>query len=524
MQGATQSLTRTSDFSLKFVSGDPSLSRLLLDEAPSTEHYVKLSKIQATAVADMIAAEELSNQTKSDLSVIVAQMPWAQPDHCDMVLAKLVSSDVVKAEPGRRRRQLQDFRKVYSYLTAAMWEALANDTSSADAKLSALLQHSLRLGLRLPTEPSFKMLASLWTLSTCDDAGTLDNVTKAIRYKRVKDEFDAVRRKAADPVAWVDALPDDPLLFQHKYPALCELNFSRAPPAPPGISADVLIAFDHSYNCRGGLKTHVNLAAPSSIVAIAKPVGHQTVQVGAGDFQQMAVNFTQHTQASQQRLLEMVIGGGGQSPRQLSLATLHDRAQLNSGAFILQSPSRPASPPALAERASVEEVDSPPGSVPSLGRPKSFCSQPAELKAVADDGHVGCNSQETVVGKGNEVEDILDTLAARKASNAAAAKAAKAEAKAGAMAKPAPKADAKAQEKTASASNAAALKAKVAVKSKAAAKALAAKYSTDEPTAKKPKVGDLVLGCGRCRGSPAGCSTCRNPNFKGVRGTRKSLT
>ena len=35
------------------------------------------------------------------------------------------------------------------------------------------------------------------------------------------------------------------------------------------------------------------------------------------------------------------------------------------------------------------------------------------------------------------------------------------------------------------------------------------------------KTGKLLLGCGRCRGGPAGCLTCRNPNFPGHRYRKK---
>jgi len=45
--------------------------------------------------------------------------------------------------------------------------------------------------------------------------------------------------------------------------------------------------------------------------------------------------------------------------------------------------------------------------------------------------------------------------------------------------------------------------------------------------AKKPAMAQgigskhLQLGCKRCRGSQDGCGTCRNPNFKGWRGSRE---
>ena len=171
----------------------------MLEENATSTHYLALSKIQAVAVADMIsAANDLSNETKSELANIVIKMRWAEPAHCDLVLQRLIASDVERPAGSTRRRLQQDYKQIYLYLTGAMWDALKG-SSSPDTKLSALLQHALRLGLRLPSEPTAKMIASIWQLTTCEDPGTIDNVTKGIRYQWVKDDFDALRRRAANP-------------------------------------------------------------------------------------------------------------------------------------------------------------------------------------------------------------------------------------------------------------------------------------------------------------------------------------
>ncbi len=531
---------------------------MLLEESRTSDHFEKLSKIQAMAVADLISAETetLSNEVKSELAGDVVKLAWAKPDHCGIVLERLVSSEARRAEPARRRRQQQDFRKIYAYLTQAMWDALKNAQSSADAKLSAVLQHALRLGLRLPTEPTSKMLTSIWILSTSEDIGTLDNVSKAIKYKRVKDEFDQLRRKGVDPVVWIEQLPDDPLTFQHKFPAVYEQCFGRAPPVPPAISPDVIMAFDMSYSCRGGLKQAVPLAASTtSIAVVAKPLGVPAMQnVDMGNFQQIAVSFMQQMQTSQQRLIEMIIGNGASS-RQVSLASLHDRAQLNRESFAV-----PPLRPALPAPAFIEEVDSPP-TVPKYARSASLVLPPEQTPALTNGA-----AEELVAGAAAEhddVEDMLDMIAARKASNAAAAKAAKAAATAkaaevvvaaGAAAKPPagakPPAFAKppaASKPPAFAKTPAAAKPPAFAKPPAAAKppAKAGKAKANatakatravpelalEPpktkakTAAKPGAAPapmpkaLVLGCGRCRFGPTGCSTCRRPEFSGIRGS-----
>ena len=140
----------------------------------------------------------------------------------------------------------------------------------------------------------------------------------------------------------------------------------------------------------------------------------------------------------------------------------------------------------------------------------------------------------------DDVEDILDMMQARKAVNMATAKAA---AKAAAVAAGAvvtakgvniPKQAAVASKaqtpskakaaapkaQTVSKAKAAASKAKAAseAKVKAAAKSKGKNAEVETPTAPPPaKKAKLVLGCGRCRCGKNGCSSCRNPNFQGIR-------
>ena len=390
----------------------------MLEENSTSTHYVALSNIQAVAVADMIsAANDLSNATKSELANIVIKMRWAEPAHCDLVLQRLIASDVERPAGSKRRRLQQDYKQIYLYLTGAMWDALKG-SSSPDAKLSVLLQHALRLGLRLPSEPTATIIASIWQLTMCEDPGTIDNVTKGIRYQRAKDDFDALRRRAANPIMWVEKLPEDPLEFHHKFGPLWEICFSQAPPASPKIPVDVLVAFDNTYKCRGGLAVPATLSH-SGFAIVPKPFlgGHApTLQVGTPDLQnlgQMAMAMMQQVTTQQARLMEMLVGGGsvGGGPRPLSLASLHDRANVNRGAFALPQPA--ALPAALTDMAFVEEVESPPAA-PKFRRLTSGLSpqpeQPMRPEALAIEAHGAGHSASGPVAASapDDVEDILD--------------------------------------------------------------------------------------------------------------------
>lgn len=531
----------------------------MLEENATSTHYVALSKIQAVAVADMIsAANDLSNETKSELANIVIKMRWAEPAHCDLVLQRLVASDVERPAGAKRRRLQQDYKQIYLYLTGAMWDALKG-SSSPDAKLSALLQHALRLGLRLPSEPTAKMIASIWQLTTCEDPGTIDNVTKAIRYQRVKDDFDALRRRAANPIMWVEKLPEDPLEFHHKFGPIWEICFSQAPPASPKIPVDVLVAFDNTYKCRGGLAVPATLSHSGFAIVPKQPLGVHapSIQVGAPDLQNlghMAMAMMQQVTTQQARLMEMLVGGGpvGGGPRPLSLASLHDRANLNRCAFALPPPA--ALPTALTDSAFVEEVESPPAAQPFRRLTSVLSPQPEQpmrpealaIEAYAAEINHNSASGPAAASAPDDVEDILDMMQARKAVNATAKAAAKAAAVvAGAVvtakgvnipkqAAVASKAQTPSKAKaaapkaqTVSKAKAAASKAEAAseAKVKAAAKSKGKNAEVETPPAPPPaKKAKLVLGCGRCRYGKNGCSSCRNPNFQGIRGNAANAT
>ena len=174
-------------------------------EAAGQPHYEHMSQIQATAISDMCSADSsLDSDSKRTLAEAVVTVRWAKPEHAELVLCELAAPDAKGAKRARLRRHNQDFRFLYHYFSEDMWEGLLAPDASSDVKLQAILQHALRLGLRLPTEPSSKMMCSLWLLVSCEPAelNAMDNIAKAIKFQRVKHEFNGLRMKAPDPVLW----------------------------------------------------------------------------------------------------------------------------------------------------------------------------------------------------------------------------------------------------------------------------------------------------------------------------------
>ena len=148
----------------------------------------------------------------------------------------------------------------------------------------------------------------------------------------------------------------------------------------------------------------------------------------------LAMAMMQQVTTQQARLMEMLVGGGpvGGGPRPLSLASLHDRANLNRCAFALPPPA--ALPTALTDSAFVEEVESPPAAQPFRRLTSVLSPQPEQpmrpealaIEAYAAEINHNSASGPAAASAPDDVEDILDMMQARKAVNATAKAAAKA--------------------------------------------------------------------------------------------------
>ena len=469
-----------------------------------------MSKIQATAIASM-CTDELSSEIKALLAIDVVQIQWAQPEHAELILSKLAESDSRYAKKARRRRDQQDFEFITSYFTSEMWDTMLNPEVSADAKLLCIITHTIRMGLRLPTEPTHKLMCSLWTLisESTSTINRMDVVTKALRLRRHKVEFNKLRDKVGDPIMWVQVLPSNPCDFTANFKPLYDLAFDTSPPVATRIQPDVIRSFDMTYGCRGGLKRGAltfNVASTAStasssgleLVACAKPFASfdavpASMEPVAG-FQQFAVGFMQQMYASQQKMIEVMMSRGTGSndsfgsARTVSLAALQDRLKMAAPAPALALPALPWQ----NQAAFVEEVESPPPAAP-----------PKSCRAESEDG--------------DELGDLFEMMQLR-------TEAAKIEAKAKAIAKlAAVQADApgkpnatptpvkeKAPAKAVAAPPPA--KGKAPGKGKALAKA-AAPIKAADADAGAP----LVLGCSKCRYGKLGCGQCRDPAYNGGR-------
>jgi hypothetical protein len=324
---------------------------LLLEEHAATPSVAKkLSELQSGAVAAMVASATLTADETSELAIIAVGVQWASEADVNRVLAAFTVQPSLP--PGKRRRSQQDYTKAHHFLTARMWEAMLDPQTPSDVKLTALLGHFVKLGLRCPSEPTIKWLTSLWLVSSTDpvELGRMGVTDKTIRLKNTKVHFNSMRQRATDPPEWVGVLPSNPVDMLRNYPLVFAAAFAGgASPAPPGVSMEMISAFDMTYSCRGGLATlpmsfggspgqpTPSLASSSSSTSV--------------DLSNMIMGFMQSMQANQHQMVQLMINPN-MSPRSAtSLASLEDRSYRQQGGLMGFQPeiSRSRSTPLFEE-------------------------------------------------------------------------------------------------------------------------------------------------------------------------------
>jgi hypothetical protein len=535
------------------------VSRLLLEEHKATPSVAKkLSELQSVAVAAMVASATVTPAEQVDLATMAASLPWVSGADVDRVLAAFTVQSPLP--PGKRRRSQQDFLMVHHFFTEGMWNSMLEPSTPADIKLTAILGHLIKLGMRCPTEPTIKWVTSLWLVCSTDpvELGRMSVVDKAIKFRNVKVHFDGIRKRAADPPEWIGVLPSKPVEYLRDYPLMYTTAFpGGASPAPPGVNVEMISGLDMSYSCRGGLRTTHQSFSSSSAPSSASSSST------AMDLQSMLMGFVQSMQANQQQMMQLMVQPQA-TPRTLtSLAALEDRSYRQSSpgglgdglmGFRPPAPSRsgplfeelPDSPPAKAAAlvvapgdiettvlATLEAQEAPlapavPSQEVSNGISELFgmlASRKEEAKVKAQEAKAA-KAQETKVAKAQEallaVKDRADGAAQPEAP---IAKVVTPTPKNAAVAPPvAPKpAKSKGKGKPAKAAVAPPVAPKAAVPPPVAPKDLSAadkiKLAKAKENAQNGKVRKLTpsdgWGCAKCRWRFSGCGQCKGKLFTG---------
>ena len=493
--------------------------RLLLSEHSGAAAQ-KMSELQAAALAEEIKTAVLTTEEKAFVAGEIAKIKWTAEAHMEVALHNLS----VTAQAPKRRRGTQDFTQIHHYIADSLWEALEEKNAPADVKLQALLQHSMRLGLRNASEPTMKWLTSLWLCLTHDgpQLTKMDCITKGLKLRAVKSVLDNLRRRAPDPPQWVEKLPSKSVELLRDFPVLYKAAFpGSVSPGSPRIDLDMVLSFDLSYGCRGGLKRVISPTATAS--SPRRGTASLSLDCGNNGFEKFALGVFQTMASQQQAMMQMLQGSPAASSRPLtSIASLAERP------FSCGSNGWPHRAPQLAIGGMVgdgrcEELpESPPNKAPSPPLASSavlaVAQEPSEKVAKVDEGHDG------------NIAELFGMLQSRSDAKAKAAKAkdvakdsskkcklpttSKCESKAKATCKT------KAKHETATCDalcKAEAKHDKAAIDATCKVKAKHKTPTVERKDAEKVWDESMGYGCSKCRWSAKGCARCKSVDYTGFR-------
>jgi hypothetical protein len=274
------------------------------EDAPCQKKLI--SRNQANALVELFrVATTLTACERGELLDLVLEISFVGDDAC-RVMESLSPVDLVVA-PTRRRHQ-QSYLTVYEMFTLAKWHVLKS-TEPAGLKLEIILLMAIRLGLRCPSEPTYKILTTLWLVMS-EPPDKLDTIPKHVKetmYDYVKKEFARARKRAPTPIVYLDDLPASPLELFNKHPTLYASVYGAGdqhdPPVPCAINVQLVLDVNASYSCRGGQtknKPHV----PSTVRTLNLDDSVSTSSIER--FAASMMTGMQQMQQSQQKFMEHV--------------------------------------------------------------------------------------------------------------------------------------------------------------------------------------------------------------------------
>lgn len=199
-----------------------SAARQALEVASGSGHHGIVSKTQAAAIRQAIsdALQILTPDTTAALVLTLSGLKWELHAHFQFATGPLqTASDCVGR---KRRRNVQDWLALPSYFTQSMWNMLGDETRGASEKLDIMLNFAFRGGLRLPSEQTSKMITSIYLIMTQpkDMIGLLSVDQKMVYLKHVKAMLSACKKRAGEPLEFLEHLPNSPCSLQSSHPTI----------------------------------------------------------------------------------------------------------------------------------------------------------------------------------------------------------------------------------------------------------------------------------------------------------------
>jgi len=253
---------------LKALEGKPSLAGV--------------SKAQANALAVMVKRFKgnMSEEEETELNDLVSRIPWASDDHSSHIYVALTERDSPSGHPTARRAQ-QNYEAFDEYFTETTWE-IFNGPHSSLVKREALIVSLLKIGLRLPSETTYRYMNAFHLMLSERDVSCIGSVARNIALKHLKKEFRRVVLKAAVPDEYCLELPASPDAFAARYATMYAASFEDELPIHSKIERSELTCCAYSFRARGE-------GAPSTQIMMhpgAVPMMQPMMQPGAANLLQ----------------------------------------------------------------------------------------------------------------------------------------------------------------------------------------------------------------------------------------------
>ncbi len=115
-----------------------------------------MSKLQSKALVELLESKAAvtTSQDRVDIAATVIKMQCAIQSDLDVISTSLMWQ--VDQGSKKARRQNQIFVPIANYFREGFWGDVSCTSTASSAKHMMLLQCAVRLGLRLPSEPTFE--------------------------------------------------------------------------------------------------------------------------------------------------------------------------------------------------------------------------------------------------------------------------------------------------------------------------------------------------------------------------------
>jgi hypothetical protein len=152
----------------------------MLKAMGGAEQRERHSQLQTTSLIKRIGEVQLDGNQWQTLLVEVQHCSLAVKDKerlLDVCSTMLCEQSVGGTDQGTAGMQKQDFRSAVHFMPLPVWQSFENE-SDAEGKFISFL---LRLGLRLPTEPTYAMLSLFQSLASGSLAEVRENSPQTTR-------------------------------------------------------------------------------------------------------------------------------------------------------------------------------------------------------------------------------------------------------------------------------------------------------------------------------------------------------